>query len=112
VSLPRRRGSSPICEIPQPCPREAFQASHLRPPLPPPRTFGKLSLIWGALLPLITLPQTLAAAYPTVPLLNLILSAEGFGLGWLVLSYADVISGSLTLIAVGISSLALPADPE
>jgi hypothetical protein len=67
------------------------------------RTLGKLLVIWGALLPLITLPSTVFGPYGVVPLLHVSLRSMHAWIGPVQVGYDDVIVGALLLVGVGLS---------
>ena len=73
-------------------------------------TRGKLLLIWGALLPFIALPYKSGGPDRAVPLVDIPVTVLGSPIGSLMLSYPDIVAGSLALIGLGLSFLVLPSD--
>jgi hypothetical protein len=74
----------------------------------PLRTSGKLLVIWGGLLPLITLPSTAFGPRRVIALLDVSLSHIDARIGPLTVAYEDVIVGALMLVAIGLSFMVLP----
>jgi hypothetical protein len=72
------------------------------------RALGKLLVIWGALLPLITLPFTASGPYRIIPLLDISLRYVDARIGPLTLAYQDIIVGALVLVGFGLSCMVLP----
>jgi hypothetical protein len=73
-------------------------------------TRGKLLLIWGALLPFIALPYKPDGPDHAVPLVDVPVTVLGSPIGSLVLSYPDIVAGSLAMIGLGLSFLVLSSD--
>jgi hypothetical protein len=89
-------------------------ASHLHRqpammPLSPLNTLGKLLVIWGCLLPLITLPSTAFGPRRVIALLDISLNHIDARIGPLTLAYEDIIVGALMLVGIGLSFMVLPA---
>jgi len=72
------------------------------------RGLGKLLIIWGVLLPLITLPSTAFGPYGVIPLLEISLRLMTARIGPLPVAYDMVVVGALVLVSVGLSFLMLP----
>ena len=72
------------------------------------RTLGKLLVIWGVLLPLITLPSTAAGLYGIIPLLKISLWHMDARIGPVTVAYETIIVGALVLVGVGLSCCLLP----
>ncbi|MGF7212079.1 hypothetical protein GGE65_006702 [Skermanella aerolata] len=66
--------------------------------LPAMRTLGKLLVIWGLLLPLITLPSAAFGPRRVIALLDVSLSHIDARIGPLTLSYEDIVVGALLLV--------------
>ena len=77
-----------------------------RSPLP---TLGKLLVIWGTLLPLITLPSTAFGPRRVIALLDISLNHIDARIGPLTVAYEDIIVGALMLVGIGLSFMVLPA---
>jgi hypothetical protein len=75
----------------------------------PLRTLGKLLVIWGGLLPLITLPSTAFGPRRVIALLDVSLNHIDARIGPLTVAYEDIIVGALMLIGIGLSFMVLPA---
>jgi hypothetical protein len=78
-------------------------------PSSPLRTLGKLLIIWGVLLPLITLPSTAFGPYGVIPLLEISLRSMTARIGPVPVAYETVVVGALMLIGIGLSFMVLPA---
>jgi hypothetical protein len=61
------------------------------------RTLGKLLVIWGVLLPLITLPSTAFGPYGVIPLLEISLRSMTARIGPVPVAYETVVVGALML---------------
>ncbi|UEM02538.1 hypothetical protein JL101_021480 [Skermanella rosea] len=72
------------------------------------RTLGKLLVIWGVLLPLITLPSTAAGLYGIIPLLKISLWHMDARIGPVTVAYETIVVGALILVGVGLSFCVLP----
>ena len=78
----------------------------------PIRTLGRLLVIWGALLPLITLPSTAFGPYRIIPLLEVSLNRIDARIGPMTVAYEDIIVGALMLVGLGLSFMvAQPQTP-
>lgn len=77
-------------------------------PGPSPRTLGKLLVIWGALLPPITLPSTAFGPRRVIALLDVSLNHIDARIGPLTVAYEDIV-GALMLVGIGLSFMVLPA---
>jgi prepilin signal peptidase PulO-like enzyme (type II secretory pathway) len=75
----------------------------------PIRTLGRLLVIWGALLPLITLPSTAFGPYRIIPLLEVSLSRIDARIGPMTVAYEDIIVGALMLVGLGLSFMVMPS---
>ena len=75
----------------------------------PLRTLGRLLVIWGALLPLITLPSTAFGPYRIIPLLEGSLNRIDARIGPMTVAYEDIIVGPLMLIGLGLSFMVMPS---
>ena len=80
-------------------------AMMLRSPL---RTLGKLLVIWGGLLPLITLPSTAFGPRRVIALLDISLNHIDARIGLLTVAYEDIVVGALMLVGIGLSFMVLP----
>jgi len=74
----------------------------------PLRTLGKLLVIWGGLLPLITLPSTAFGPRRVIALLDVSLNHIDARIGPLTVAYEDIIVGALMLVGLGLSFMVLP----
>ena len=72
------------------------------------RGVGKLLIIWGVLLPLITLPSTAFGPYGVIPLLEISLRSMTARIGTMPVAYETVVVSALLLVGVGLSFLVLP----
>jgi hypothetical protein len=70
---------------------------------------GRLLVIWGALLPLITLPSTAFGPYRIIPLLEVSLSRIDARIGPMTVAYEDIIVGALMLVGLGLSFMVMPS---
>jgi hypothetical protein len=74
----------------------------------PLRTLGKLLVIWGTLLPFVTLPSTAFGPRRVIALLDVSLSHIDARIGPLTIAYEDIIVGALMLIGMGLSFMVVP----
>ncbi|WP_158046851.1 hypothetical protein [Skermanella pratensis] len=65
-------------------------------------------MIWGVLLPLITLPSTAAGLYGIIPLLKISLWHMDARIGPVTVAYETIVVGALVLVGVGLSCCVLP----
>jgi hypothetical protein len=72
------------------------------------RTLGKLLVIWGALLPLITLPSTADGPHRDIALLGVSLNSIDAWIGPMPVAYDGIVVLALVLVGIGLSFLALP----
>jgi hypothetical protein len=77
-------------------------------PLSPLRTLGKLLVIWGTLLPPITLPSTAFSPRRVIALLDISLNHIDARIGPLTFAYEDIIVKALMLVGIGLSFMVLP----
>jgi hypothetical protein len=77
-------------------------------PLSPLNTLGKLLVIWGGLLPLITLPSTAFGPRRIIALLDVSLSHIDARIGPLMVAYKDIIVGALILTGLRLSFMVPP----
>ena len=95
-------GAAPGFGYPAPAPRPGVPRWRWR-------GLGKLLIIWGVLLPLITLPSTASAPYGVIPPLEISLRSDGpRGSGRCRSPMKTVVVGALLLVGVGLSFLVLP----
>jgi hypothetical protein len=66
-------------------------------------------IIWGVLLPLITLPSTAFGPYGVIPLLEISLRSMTVRIWPVPVAYQTVVVGALVLLGVGLSFKVLPA---
>ena len=88
--------------LPQRCRKPAMM------PRSPLRTLGKLLVIWGTLLPPITLPSTAFGPRRVIALLDVSLNHIDARIGPLTVAYEDIIIGALMLVGIGLSFMVLP----